>query len=160
MVRFRSLKCRVRPHAELLITNRFGWVILIAAELVAITHMFRFVYPPNLLKEAGYPDATLSYAPQIAPGVIILIFIWIILLLNLVPVKQFGQMEYIFGSIKMIFVIMMILFNTIIHSLHRVKSQQGFWTYNAPYGGFAQNITLADGLTVIGGGGGRLAGVW
>jgi amino acid transporter len=122
--------------------------------------MFRFEYPPELLADAGYPDSTLSFAPNIAPGVIILIFIWVILVLNLFPVKQFGQMEYIFGTIKMLFVIMMILFNTILHASNRVKDQKNFWTYNAPYGGFSNNITLADGVTVVTGGAGRLAGVW
>jgi hypothetical protein len=35
------------------VSTRFGWIILIAAELVAITHMFHFDYPPHLLAETG-----------------------------------------------------------------------------------------------------------
>jgi hypothetical protein len=40
---------------------RFGWIILIAAELVAITHMFHFNYPPDLLAEAGGCSRSLQW---------------------------------------------------------------------------------------------------
>jgi amino acid transporter len=140
--------------------SRFGWIILIAAELIAITHIFQFNYPPNLLSAAGYPSESLSFSPDIAPGVIILMFIPVILLLNLLPVKQFGQMEYICGSIKLTFVVLMIVLNTVLHSLQRVQGEKPFWTYNPPYGAAAQNITLADGVTVVSGGVGTLAGMW
>jgi amino acid transporter len=129
-------------------------------EIVAVSHIFQFNYPEHLLRDAGYPDPTVSFSPNIAPGVVMLIFIPIILLVNLLPVRQFGQMEYVFGSIKMLFVIVMILLNTILHSLHRVKDQKLFWTYNEPYGFISKNITMADGQTVITGGAGQLAGVW
>lgn len=144
----------------MLIAIRFGWVVLIAAELVAITHVFQFDYPPALLNQAGYPAPTLSFHPNVAPGVLILIFIPVILILNLLPVRQFGQMEYICGTIKMLFVIFMIVLNTVLHSMQRVQGESRFWTYNPPYGAAAQNITLADGVTVITGATGRLAGMW
>jgi amino acid transporter len=140
--------------------TRFGWIILITAELVAITHMFQFNYPTSLLAEAGYPADTLSFSPNIASAVVILIFLPVILLMNLLPVKQFGQMEYVFGTIKMLFLILMIVLNTVLHSLQRVQGESRFWTYNAPYGPTSQNITLADGQTVVTGGLGRLAGMW
>lgn len=53
----------------------------------------------------------------------------------------------------------MILLNTIIHAWNRAGKGH-FWTYNAPYSFAAQNITLADGQTVITGGVGQLAGMW
>jgi amino acid transporter len=135
-------------------------VVLIAAELVAITHMFQFEFPSDLLAQANYPEPTLSFNPGISPAVVILAFLPIILIMNLMPVKQFGQMEYIMGSIKMIFIIMMILMNTALHSLQRVSNQQHFWTYNTPYGFASNNITMADRHTVITGGAGRLSGMW
>jgi amino acid transporter len=122
--------------------------------------MFRFQYPPELLKAAQYPEPSLSFAPHVSPTVILLSFIWVILILNFLPVKQFGQMEYVFGIIKMLFIIMIILMNTILHALQRVPNEGQFWTYNKPWGATAQNITLADGHTVIGGATGRLAGMW
>jgi hypothetical protein len=54
----------------------------------------------------------------------------------------------------------MIVLNTVLHSLKRVQGETLFWTYNSPYGATAQNITLADGKTVVTGGVGRLAGMW
>jgi amino acid transporter len=139
---------------------RFGWIVLIAAELLAITHLFQFDYPPDLLAAANYPRETLSFSPDIAPGVVILIFIPLVLIFNLLPVKHFGQLEYICGSIKIGIVSFLILLNTVLHSMQRVEGEGLFWTYNAPYGATAQNITLADGHTVVSGGVGRLAGMW
>jgi amino acid transporter len=69
-------------------------------------------------------------------------------------------MEYIFGTTKMLFVIMMIVLNTVLHSWQRVPGRGHFWTYNKPYGFAASNITLADGQTVVTGGMGQLAGMW
>jgi amino acid transporter len=143
-----------------LISSRFGWIVLIAAELVAITHIFHFNYPPDLLAAAQYPDSTLSFSPSVSPAVLILIFLPVILLLNLLPVKHFGQMEYLAGCFKLMFLVMLIVFNTVLHSLERVPGEGHFWTYNAPYSWAAQNITLADGHTTVTGATGQLAGVW
>lgn len=68
-------------------------------------------------------------------------------------------MEYIFGTTKMLFVCVMIVLNTIIHAWNRAGKGH-FWTYNEPYSFAAQNITLADGHTVVTGGIGQLAGMW
>jgi amino acid transporter len=152
--RFRTL-CH-----ESLTFIRFGLVVLIAAELVAITHMFHFNYPQHLLAAAQYPEPTLSFPPLVSPAVLILIFVPAILLLNLLPVKHFGQMEYFAGCSKLAFLVMMIVFNTVLHSQKRVWGESHFWTYNAPYSWAAQNITLADGHTVITGVVGQLAGAW
>jgi amino acid transporter len=141
-------------------SSRFGWIVMIAAELVAITHMFHFNYPQDLLAAAQYPASTLSFSPSVSPAVLILIFIPIILVLNLLPVKHFGQMEYLAGCIKMTFLIVLIVLNAILHSLERVPGKKHFWTYNAPYSWTAKNITLADGHTIVTGAVGQLAGVW
>ena len=60
----------------------------------------------------------------------------------------------------MLFVIMMIVLNTVLHSWQRVPGRGHFWTYNEPYGFAANNITLADGHTIVTGGVGQLAGMW
>ncbi|KIW07123.1 uncharacterized protein PV09_01996 [Verruconis gallopava] len=138
----------------------FGWIVLIAAELVAITHMFHFNYPKDLLEAAHYPTSSLSFSPSVAPAVLILAFIPVVLLLNFLPVKHFGQLEYLTGCVKMIFLIMMIVMNTVLHSMERVPGEKRFWTYNEPYSWAASNITLADRHSVVTGGVGRLAGLW
>ena len=133
--------------------------MLIAAELVAITHIFQFRYPPEQLRIDGYPDATLEWMPDVSPTVIVMIFLILLLLLNLLPVRHFGQLEYIFGITKMTFIILMIVLNTILHSWQRVNRGGLFWTYNAPYSPQSQNITLPNG-DVLGGFPGKLGGMW
>jgi amino acid transporter len=154
------VSCSLLHFSINLTLTRFGWIVLIAAELVAIAHMFHFNYPPDLLAEAQYPSSTLSFSPSISPAVLILIFLPVILLPNLLPVKHFGQMEYITGCIKMIFLIIMIVFNTVLHSQQRVVGEDKFWTYNSPYGFASKNITLADGHSVVSGSAGHLTGLW
>jgi yeast amino acid transporter len=130
---------------------------LIAAELVAITHIFQFRYPPYLLAEAGYPDSTLEFHPDVSPSVLVFCFLIVLFLLNMLPVRQFGQMEYIFGLIKMLFIILMIILNVVLQI--RQPVQHGpFWTYNEPYSFTSQNVTLPNGHVVTGGAG-QLGGV-
>ena len=137
---------------------RFSWVVLIAAELVAITHIFRFHYPEHLLAEADYPDPTLMFEPGVSPAVLVLLFWVVMILLNMLPVLQFGQMEYIFGTIKMLFIIIMIFLNVVIY-VGRSVDRGAFWTYNDPYSFISQNITLPNGQ-VASGGGAQLGSVW
>jgi yeast amino acid transporter len=135
--------------------------VLIAAELVAITHIFQFKYPSgppnNYLAEAGYPDPTLEFSPNVSPSVLVFCFLIILFLLNMLPVRQFGQMEYIFGLIKMLFIITMIILNVFLQIKQPVQ-HGAFWTYNNPYSFASQNITLPNGA-VVGGGGGQLGGM-
>ena len=137
---------------------RFCWIVLIAAELVAITHIFQFEYPEEYLRDAGYPDSTLSWTPDVSPSVIVLLFLILMLLINLLPVRQFGQIEYIFGSLKIIFIVMMIVLNAVLHITQPVYHGQ-FWTYNDPYSFTSKNITLPNGHVVTGGAG-QLGGMW
>src|ERR1700730_5948722 len=118
---------------------RFSWIVLIAAELVAITHIFQFRYPQNLLIEAGYPESTLEFHPGVSPSVLVFCFLIVLFLLNMLPIRQFGQMEYFFGLIKMLFIILMIILNVVLHIVQPVRHRP-FWTYNEPYSFASQNI--------------------
>jgi yeast amino acid transporter len=137
---------------SVLISSRFSWIVLIAAELVAITHIFQFRYPPDLLAKAGYPDSTLEFYPRLSPSVLVFCFLIVLLLLNMLPVRQFGQMEYMFGLIKMLFIILMIILNVVLQIKQPVQHGP-FWTYNEPYSFASQNITLPNGQVVTGGAG-------
>ncbi len=132
--------------------------MLIAAELVAITHIFQFRYPPELLAKAGYPDPTLEFQPAVSPSIFVACFLLIMLLMNMLPVKQLGRMEYIFGVIKMLFIILMIVLNIAIH-IKQPVNRGPFWTYNEPYSFASHNITLPNG-TVATGGMARLGAMW
>jgi amino acid transporter len=131
---------------------------LIAAELVAITHIFQFRYPSDLLVEAGYPDSTLEFSPGVSPSVLVFCFLVVLFLLNMLPVRQFGQMEYIFGLIKMLFIILMIILNVALQIKQPVQHGP-FWTYNDPYSFASQNITLPN-TQVVTGGAGQLGGMF
>jgi len=136
----------------------FCWIVLIAAELVAITHIFQFEYPEDLLREAGYPATTLRSWPDVSPSVIVFLFLILMGIINLLPVRQFGQIEYIFGSLKIIFIVIMIVLNVVLHIVQPVYHGP-FWTYNDPYSFAARNITLPNGHVVTGGPG-QLGGMW
>ncbi|KAH8892810.1 hypothetical protein GQ53DRAFT_763933 [Thozetella sp. PMI_491] len=136
----------------------FSWIVLIAAELVAITHIFQFRYPPELLAQANYPNHTLEFYPGISPSVLVACFLLIMLLVNMLPVKQLGRVEYVFGLIKMLFIILMIVLNVVIHIIQPVQHGP-FWTYNQPYSFASQNITLPNGHVATGGGA-QLGAMW
>lgn len=149
--------------------------MLIAAELVAVTRMFKFEYPPDLLAQAGkffYHEKTATklillrlpkfnavFCSKCVSWGSIVIFIPFLLLFNLVPAKQFGKMEYIFGTTKTLLFCVMTVLNTIIHAWKRAGKGH-FWTCNEPYSVAAPNITLADGHIVVTGGIGQLLGLW
>ncbi|KAI1336878.1 hypothetical protein F5Y15DRAFT_418446 [Xylariaceae sp. FL0016] len=142
----------------ILAVRRFSWIVLISAELVAITHMFKFEYPANYLAEAGYPDATLSFKPRVSPAVFVFCFLIIMLLINMLPVRQLGRAEYFFGLTKMLFIIMMIIFNIAL-AIQRPAGREPMWTYNDPYSFSSHNITLPNGYVATGGGA-ELGAVW
>jgi len=51
------------PHhcPSVLTSSRFSWIVLIAAELVAITHIFQFRYPPSYLRKPATPIRPLNF---------------------------------------------------------------------------------------------------
>ncbi len=138
--------------------RRFSWIVLVATELVAVTHMFNFRYPPDLLAEAGYPEPTLEFAPPVSPAVLVFCWIIIMFLLNMLPVRQLGQIEFIFGTIKLLFIVLMIVLNVALH-IQQPAGHTPFWTYNDPYSFAAQNITLPNGYVATGGGA-QLGAMW
>lgn len=129
-----------------------------SAELVAVTHIFKFRYPPELLAEAGYPDPTLEFQPHISPAVLVFCFLIIMLLINMLPVRQLGRLEYFFGLTKMIFIIIMIVLNVILQ-IQLPTGREPMWTYNSPYSFITTNMTLPSGYVATGGGA-QLGAVW
>src|SRR3569833_227383 len=120
--------------------------------------MFNFRYPSNLLQDAGYPEAGLEWAPPVAPAVLIFCFVIIMFLVNMLPVRQLGQLEFIFGTTKMLFIILLIVLNIGLH-IKQPVGHAAFWTYNEPYSFASQNITLPNG-EVATGGGAQLGAMW
>lgn len=121
----------------------FSWVTIAAAEILAITSIFQFKFDPAYLAKVGYPRATLEWPAGLTtnPGIWVGIFLVIILLINLLPVRQYGRIEYIVGCSKIIVLVMLILFNVIVNARHLYTTDR-FWTYETPYGFSAQNMTI------------------
>ncbi|KAF2973354.1 hypothetical protein GQX73_g210 [Xylaria multiplex] len=72
------------------------------------------------------------------------------LLINMLPARQLGRMEYIFGLIKMLFVILMIVLNVALQ-IRRPSGKEALWTCNNPYGFESNNLTLPSGFVATGG---------
>ena len=96
--------------------------------------------------------------------VIVLIIIFFI---NLLPVRAYGEVEYVFGCTKMVFIVGLILFNLILNTknVNEGRVSGAFSTYENPYGFLSHNVTIASGATgkehfTYTGGTGHLVGMW
>lgn len=94
-------------------------------------------------------DQDVSYAPGILavnPAVWVLLFWIVILVINFMPIRWYGELEYLFGSFKMVFIIGLIMFNVVISAMgqgyREVNPSNPFWTYTNPYGFWSNNITI------------------
>jgi len=142
----------------LTVACRFSWVFVMVLELVAITHLFRFHYPEELLQQAGYHEPSLRFDPRVSPAVFVLCFWLVMVFINLLPVKLLADLEFGFGLIKMLYLSLICIFNVALHAM-RPDNKEAFWTWNAPYSGASQSFTLHNG-SVVTGDAGRLLGMW
>jgi amino acid transporter len=143
----------------------FDWIIIAAAEILAITEIFHFQFTPEYLRSVGYPYETLQWNAGLdtSPAIWVVIFLFIILALNMLPVLQYGRVEYVFGCAKIVCLVFLIMFNIVINAQQRFHTR--FWTYDDPWGFATTNMTLtaaSDGhpARVLTGAGGRFAGFW
>lgn len=119
-----------------------------AAEILAITEIFKFEFKPQYLENVGYPTDSLGwpFGVRTNPAVWVGLFHITVLLCNHLPVLRYGQMEYVFGCIKITVIVAIILFNTIINARHMIH-QSTFWAYEEPLGFSTKNFTVrSDGL--------------
>src|SRR4051812_16170437 len=135
-----------------------------AAEILAITQVFNFRFKPEYLQDVGYPEPSLGWSAgqRASPAIWVGIFLVVVLLANLLPVRWYGRLEYMFGCLKITVLVGLILFNTIINARQKFH-QSRFWTYQSPLGFSTKNFTVrgdGDDRIVIGGAAGRLAAFW
>ncbi|PSN68423.1 hypothetical protein BS50DRAFT_492788 [Corynespora cassiicola Philippines] len=144
----------------------FAWIIILAAEVLAVAQLWTFRFDPEYLKEVGYPDAELGWSTEhYSPAVWVFLFLILIGLVNLLPVRQYGQLEYIFGSLKILFISLLIFFNVILSAMQRVHHDNHFWTWNHPYGFASENLVVhpshdEDPGLVLTGEQGRFLALW
>ncbi|KAH0542303.1 hypothetical protein FGG08_003330 [Glutinoglossum americanum] len=145
----------------------FSWVVIIAAEVLAVAQLFNFHFKEEYLKNIGYPDSSLGWqvGQTTNPGIWVFLFLILVFAINCLPVLWYGRLEYIFGCVKMFFIVGLILFNVVINARQRVPHASGrFWAYDYPFSFRSQNITLRGGLQghdkVISGSTGTFLAVW
>lgn len=79
--------------------------------------------------------------------------------------RQYGELEYIFGVFKIIFICVLIFFNVILSALQLVPHGVNFWTWNIPYGFATEaHVLRVDAnnqpTQVLDGDGGRFVALW
>ena len=146
----------------------FAWTVIISAEILAVSQLWKFRFDEQYLRDVGYPDKELGWSTEgYSPAVWVFIFLILIGVVNLLPVRQYGQLEYIFGVLKIMFISGLILFNVVLSALQRVSvpNNNHFWTWNKPYGFASDKLivhpsTEADPGVVIGGSPGQFLALW
>jgi amino acid permease len=145
-----------------LIGYRYQYIIVIAAEATAVAQLFNFQFDPQYLADVGYPDPTLgwSFGQDANPAIWVSLFLVLIFFMNLLPVRAYGEVEYVFGCCKISFIVLLILFNVIInaHSTVSHDNPSPFRYYNSPYSFESRNFTVHG--KVFTGGPGHLASMW
>jgi len=94
----------------------FGWAVTISNETLAIVQLWKFRFKEEYLRQVSYPEKTLEWSTEkYSPAVWVIIILMLILIVNMLPVRQYGQLEYIFGVIKMLFISGLILYVKYLH---------------------------------------------
>jgi amino acid transporter len=149
------------PHKASTNGGRFAWVVIIAAEVDAVAQIFTFEFPPEYLHSPSvngfdYPEKTLQWSTRNTnPAVWVSIFLLVILFVNLLRVRIYGEIEYWIGCLKMLFIVGLIMFNVVINA----QTGTGFKYYQAPWGFISHTFTTSNNHRYYGGGA-HLAGVW
>ena len=119
--------------------------MIVATEVTAVSQLFNFQFDPQYLSDVGYPEPTLdwSFGQATNPAVWGALLLIIVLLVNLLPVRAFGEVEYFIGSCKMIFICLLIVLNVIFNNYSLDSSPPPhFEYYNPPYAFESQNFTV------------------
>ncbi|KAK3989685.1 hypothetical protein QBC44DRAFT_80531 [Cladorrhinum sp. PSN332] len=141
----------------------FAFAVLAGEQLVAISNAISFVY------NDGKTDLRWKIGTEVDNAVWITVFLILVILFNMVPVRVFGELEYIFGCFKLMFItmlIMMMFFLSIIQPRGEAyyDSPLGTKFWNSPYSFFNSVYHARDENNeikhTITGSLGTLLGVW
>jgi amino acid transporter len=136
--------------------------MIIAAEVLAVSQLFNFQFDSKYLSSVGYPEPTLGWpvGQSTNPAVWGTLVLFVIFVTNLLPVRAYGEIEYVIGCLKMIFIVLLIVLNAVISACSFEPNHEAthFTYYNAPYSFQSRNFTTRD--RVLTGGPGHLASVW
>ncbi|KAL5324908.1 hypothetical protein ACEPPN_006027 [Leptodophora sp. 'Broadleaf-Isolate-01'] len=91
----------------------FAYAVLAADELVAVSNTIKFRY------DDGRTYLNWSTGNNVDNAVWISLFLVIVIVINMFPVRVFGELEYIFGCIKITFIVMLIMLMLILGIMKR-----------------------------------------
>ncbi|KAK6604603.1 amino acid permease [Botrytis cinerea] len=98
----------------------FAWAVTAAEELVAVSGTLGFHY------DDGRTFLAWTIGESVDPAVWIGLFLIIVTAINMFPVKYFGELEYAFGCIKIIFITMVIVLMLILDT--KQPSSDAYYT--------------------------------
>ncbi|TAQ89173.1 hypothetical protein B7494_g2498 [Chlorociboria aeruginascens] len=124
----------------------FAYAVLAADELVAVTNTVRFEY------DDGRTYLKWVVGESVDPAIWIALFLVLVVCINLAPVKvdkYFGELEYIFGSIKITFISMLIVLMLILATIKPrgdayYDTQIGSKYWDSPYSFFNHVFAVKD----------------
>lgn len=146
--------------------NRFAFCCLQATEFSAVAGLFNFQFSQEYLRSMNYPRETLQwdFGMNTNPAVWVAMFLVVALLINLLPVRLYGEIEYYVGCVKVVVMVSLILFNVVISgkNVENGTTTGRFFTYQSPYGFFSNQtvVTTSTDTYTYTGDAGRLAGMW
>jgi amino acid transporter len=145
----------------------FAYVISAASQIVAASNVIKFQY--NDLKYGGDTSLIWTTGEDVDSAVWITVFLIIVVLVNLFPVRYFGELQYVFGSIKIIFITLLIVMMIILETMQPRSDAYyhqpiGTSYWDSPYSFFNPIFKVQDSAgntqREITGGTGRFLGVW
>ncbi|KAK4462217.1 hypothetical protein QBC42DRAFT_176586 [Cladorrhinum samala] len=102
----------------------FAFAVLSGEQLVAISNAIGFVY------DDGKTVLKWKIGTEVDNAVWISVFLIVVVLFNMVPVRVFGELEYIFGCFKLMFITMLIMLMFFLS----IVQPRGEAYYDAPLG--------------------------
>ncbi|OOQ84427.1 proline-specific permease [Penicillium brasilianum] len=141
----------------------FSYVVMGADQIVTVASAIRFQY--------GDDHTFISWETGMHtnPAIWISVFLVAVVILNMIPVKYFGEFEYLVGCIKIVFITMLILTMFILNVMQPrsnayYSSSVGTKYWNPPYGFFNSVHRVKDEYgnldQTITGSTGQFLGVW
>ncbi|KUJ09209.1 proline-specific permease [Mollisia scopiformis] len=129
----------------------FAYAILAADELVAVSNTVKFRYDDRNIPGIPNGKTYLNWevGNNVDNAVWISLFLVIVVTINMLPVKVFGQLEYIFGTIKLTFISMLIVMMLILDAMK--PRADAYYTetlgtkyWNQPYQFFNNDYVVSD----------------
>lgn len=98
--------------------------------------LFKFHFTPEYLQSFNYPQDTLEwkFGLETSPAVWVGMMLLAILTINLLPVRAYGEIEYVCGCIKMVVIVGIIVLNVVLNAQNSHKyGTSRFQFYESPW---------------------------